>query len=476
MLSPYLRRDVLADRVVSSSKWRCTVNRWKLVVVLAISVIATFGISAVMLASATQPEIIIKCTGLYGDVFGVPSGEPLAPCQWDMAIIHADDTAFAQATGKGVTVGIIDSGVDFTHPDIAPNLDVDLSCSFISDNTPTADPAEIANGDCSNKAAVQDFNGHGSHVASTVAAPINGIGIAGVAPEATLVGLKACTEVGFCFADAVAAALRYAGDQQLDIVNLSLFADPYLFYCKDAAEQKAILNELESAARYAQQRGVLIVASAGNEQADLQHPDIDDTSPDWPPDSAEIRAVKNNCRVAPAELPGVMTVSATGPVGYPGYNLWIADYSSVGMSRVDVAAPGGDYFRATNTRQDAVLGALSSTSDPDNGIWDFFDFLEVNGGPGFDGLTVLADGGYRYGFLNGTSMASPHAAGVAALVKEMHPEWAPGAVKAAVQRSAQQLPCPTELLENDGRERCYGKNGRTSFFGHGLVDAGAAVQ
>jgi subtilisin family serine protease len=184
--------------------------------------------------------------------------------------------------------------------------------------------------------------------------------------------------------------------------------------------------------------------------------------------------VKNNCRVAPAELPGVITVSATGPVGYPGYDLWIADYSSVGMSRVDVAAPGGDYFRATNTRQDAVLGALSSTSDPDNGIWDFYNFLEENGGPGFDGLTVLADGGYRYGFLNGTSMSSPHAAGVAALVKQMHPGWSPGAVKAAVQRSAQQLDCPLVTINNDPRN-CYGENGRTSFFGHGLIDAAAAA-
>lgn len=425
--------------------------------------------------AATQAEITAKCDGLYGGVFGVPNSEPLGPCQWDMAIINASDGGSYQlATGAGVTVGVIDSGIDFTHPDIAPNADVDRSCSFIFDDTPTADPAEVANGDCSNKAAVQDLNGHGSHVASTIAAPINGIGIAGVAPEATIVALKACTEVGYCFADSVAAALRYAGDNDIDIVNLSLFADPYLYYCKSEAEQRAILKELEAAARYAQQHGVLIVASAGNEVADLQHPVIDDISPDWPPGAAEIREVKNNCRVAPAELPGVMTVSATGPIGYPGYDLWIADYSSVGMSRVDVAAPGGDYFRATDTRQDAVLGALSSTSDPDNGIWDFFDFLETNGGPGFDGLTVLADGNYRYGFLNGTSMAAPHGAGVAALVKEMHPGWSPGAVKAAVQRSAQQLSCPSVFLAGDPR-RCYGDGGRTSFFGHGLVDAEAAA-
>ena len=423
--------------------------------------------------AATVPEVTALCSDLYGSVFGVPNGEPLGPCQWDMSVINATDTgSYTKATGAGVKVGMIDSGVDFTHPDIAPNLDVDLSCSFIFDDTPTAHPSEIANGDCSNKGAVQDLDGHGTHTASTVAAPINGIGIAGVAPEATIVGLKACTIAGYCFADSVAAALRYAGDVQLDVVNLSLFADPYLYYCKSDSEQRAILKELEKAAKYAQQRGVTIVTSAGNESSDLQHPGLDTTSPDWPPGTEEERDVKNNCRVAPTELPGVITVSATGPVGYPGYDLWIADYSSVGMSRVDVTAPGGDYFRATGTVQDAILGAITSTSL--SGTWDFFDGLE--GGP-FPGITVTDDGA-RYAYLNGTSMSSPHAAGVAALVKEMHPNWSPGSVKAAVQRSAQHLDCPADwepLGPGDERERCYGGGGRTSFFGHGMVDASAAA-
>jgi subtilisin family serine protease len=430
-------------------------------------------------SAATQDEIIDICQALYAGVFGVPNSEPMGVCQWNMALINAGDSeSYAVATGSGVTVGVIDSGVDRNHPDIAPNLNVDLSCSFIFDDTPTADPGEIGNGDCSNKGAVQDLNSHGTHVASTIAAPINGIGIAGVAPDATIVGLKACTKVGYCFADSVAAALRYAGDIELDVVNLSLFADPYLYYCKNEKEQRAILKELEAAARYAQQRGVLIVASAGNEQSDLQHPGTDSTSPDWPPGAAEIRDVGNNCRVAVAELPGVLTVSSTGPIGYPGYDLWIADYSSVGMSRVNVTAPGGDYFQATGTVQDAVLAALSSTSDPADGIWDFFDFLESSI-PAFDGLTVLSPEGARYGYLNGTSMSSPHAAGVAALVKQMHPKWKPGAIKAAVQRTAQSLECPenwSPLGPGDERERCYGKKGRTSFFGHGMVDAEAAAQ
>ena len=142
--------------------------------------VATLSVSAIALAAATTDELVAICNNLYGEVFGVPNSEPLGACQWDMALINASDSgSYARATGSGVTVGVIDGGVDLTHPDIAPNLDVDLSCSFIFNDTPTANPAEIANGDCSNKGAVQDLAGHGTHVASTIGAPINGIGIAG---------------------------------------------------------------------------------------------------------------------------------------------------------------------------------------------------------------------------------------------------------------------------------------------------------
>ncbi|WP_169053909.1 S8 family serine peptidase [Agromyces sp. H66] len=416
-------------------------------------------------AAGTEGELVDICEELYADTFGTPNAEPLGACQWDMALIGAGTESFANASGEGVSVGVIDSGVDLTHPDIEPNLDLDRSCSFIFDDTPTANPAEIANGDCSNKGAIDDLSGHGTHVASTIAAPVNGVGIAGIAPEATIVALKACTEGGYCFADSVAAALRYAGDQGLDVVNLSLFADPYLYYCKSDAEQRAILAEIESAARYATQRGVLIVASAGNESADLQHPGEDAISPDWPPGSEETRDVGNECRVAPAELPGALTVSSVGPVGIDGYDLWIADYSSVGMSRVDVTAPGGDYFRATGTVQDAVLGALPMDSE----IWAGYDPLSAF----YPGMTVIS-GGAGYGYLNGTSMSSPHAAGVAALVVDRHPGWSPGAVKAAVMRTATPLACPADwqpLNAGDERERCYGDEGRNSFFGTGIVDA-----
>jgi lantibiotic leader peptide-processing serine protease len=427
------------------------------------------GVPGAGWAADTTPAAVARCNTVLSGVMGgqLPSGEPLAACQWDMLQMHATTSgSYAVATGKGVRVGIIDSGVDLDHPDVKPNLDLGLSCSFIYDSTPTADPSEVANGDCSNKPAIQDLAGHGTHVASIIAAPVNGVGIAGVAPQATIVALKACTIEGYCFVDSVAAALRYAGDQRLDVVNLSLFADPYLYYCGNDAQQRALYTQLRDAAKYAQQRGVVIVAAAGNESADLQHPQYDITSPDWPPDAADPRIVGNNCRVAPAEIPGVLAVSATGPFG-------IAEYTSVGMSVVGVAAPGGDLAQTGPlTPPTSILAAAPNPSD----IFDLYDFY--NGF--FPGLTV-ENGGAYYMALDGTSMASPHAAGVAALVRQMHPKWSSGAVIAAVQRSAQPRSCPgpgepVVFDSNLGQAvPCQGGNGRTSYFGHGLVDALAAA-
>ena len=429
-----------------------------LLAVVPSSAVARTGDSTLDAAGASA-----LCEDIFDGTYALPSTEPLAACQWDMSLIHANAAARSLATGQGVRVGVLDSGVDITHPDIAPNLDLADSCSFIFDHDPTALPVEMAGGDCSDKAAVQDRAGHGTHTASTIAAPINGIGIAGVAPKATIVAIKVCSTLGYCFADSVAAGLRYAGDLRLDVVNMSLFADPYLYYCGNDAQQKAILRSIQDAARYAQQRGVLIIAAAGNEASDLAHPTVDTISPDWPPDAAVDRVVHRNCRQAPTQLPGVVAVSATGPVGYPGYGLDLASYSNTGMGQVDVGAPGGDYFAASGTVQDAVLAAWSSTDD---GTFDFFSTLP------FDGLTVI-DHGARYAEINGTSMASPHAAGVAALIIQEHPGWSPSAVASALQRTATPLACPSAWEPQfDGDTRtCKGGASNNSFFGKGIVDA-----
>src|SRR4051812_36870826 len=380
----------------------------------ALAVVVSPGVAAnAAVPIPTEQQI---CSDVFGGVYAPASSEPLAQCQWDMSLIHADQATHSRASGQGVRVGILDSGVDLNHPDIAPNLDLASSCSFVRSDDPTitaglTDPVEAGNGDCSNKAAVQDLGGHGSHVASTVAAPVNGVGIAGVAPKATLVALKACTASTYCYGYAVAAALRYAGDHDIDVVNMSLFADPYLFYCGNEAGQRAMARELQAAARYAQQRGVLLVASAGNETIDLHHPVDDPLSPDGPTDTPITRDVGNNCRVLPAELPGVLTVMATGPVGYPGYTLLIADYSSVGG---DLAAPGGDYFRASGTVQDAILAAMPA----DAAIFQQLDPANATR-PG----VTAGTGAATYALINGTSMAAPHVTGVAALVIQLHPGW-----------------------------------------------------
>src|SRR5262245_41491929 len=365
-------------------------------------------------------------------LFSVPAltgPDPLGACQWDMRAINATaGGSYAVNQGLGARIGDIDTGVDITHPDIAPNLDVAGSCSFIYATTPTANPAEVVTrGDCSNKAAVQDLAGHGTHTAGTIASPINGLGISGVAPKAKLIALKAGTEQGYFFTDSVVDSLVYAGDQRLDAVNMSFFADPWLFNCRNDPEQKAIVQAISRAAAYAQQRGVVLVAAAGNEGIDLNHPTTDEISPDYPPDAAVSRPVNNSCVVLPTELPGVVVVTATGA-----QNL-LAWYSTYG-NLTDVAAPGGSRFQTTplDTARGRVLAPYSHTAG------DLADEDAL-------GRLVQDSSGAYYAWLNGTSMAAPHVAGVVALIRAAHPGLATGAVVGLLRRTATPLGCPSAL-------------------------------
>lgn len=420
---------------------------------LAAAAAIAAGLAVSTPATAATPGALSQeaASAACASYFGVsPGPEPLSACQWDMRTMDVGATSWAKATGAGVSVGVIDSGIDLTHPDLTGHIDLARSCSFIYATTPTADPREVADGDCSVKTAVQDLQGHGTHVATTIAGRVNGVGIAGVAPNATVVALKACTIEGYCFADSVAAALRYAGDQRISVVNLSLFADPYLYYCQSQGDQRAILKTLQDASRYAQQRGVVIVAAAGNEAQDLGHPVSDDISPDWPPDTAIERTVNNSCRVAPAELPGVITVSASGV-------RELASYSNVGTP-VDVTAPGGDATQTPGVTYGRILAGWSSTDA--TGQWEVLAGAHRG---------VEAAGG-RWVWISGTSMASPHVAGVAALIRERHPGWSPAAVAATIRSTATAASCPTDWPEDDPRT-CTGGGGRTSFYGAGMVNA-----
>jgi subtilisin family serine protease len=403
------------------------------------------------------PQAITGCAAQYQPPGGAGVGpDPLSVCQWDMRMINASPAgSYAANQGQGARVGILDTGLDVHHPDIAPNLNLAESCSFILPGTPTADPREYEADpvNCPTKSAVQDYNGHGTHVGGTVAAPINGIGVAGVAPRATLIGLHAGTaHGGYFFTDSVVNGLIYAGVHHLDVVNMSFFADPWLFNCKNDPEQKVIVKAISKAAQFATQNGVVLVAAAGNESTDLDHPTIDTMSPDYPPDAALTRTVGNNCVVLPQELPWVSTISSVGP------QKVLAFYSNYSNSKVDVTAPGGASNQAPNP-YGRVLNAWSSTAPAVSATQPkrMVEECETVGGAPVCAL---------YGWIQGTSMASPHAAGVAALIRAAHPEMPPMAVEAMLQNTAMPMACPPD-------PRCTG-GGQTNFYGNGLVDALAA--
>ena len=428
--------------------------------------IAALVLAATVLAAPPGTNTAATEAAACAALYSVPPNvgpEPLSACQWDMRAIGATSAgSYAVNQGKGARVGDIDTGIDLTNTDIMPNVDVAASCVFLYADTPTSNPAEqVTRGDCSNKAALQDLAGHGTHTAGTIAAPINGIGVAGVAPQATIVVLKAGTEQGYFFTQSVVDALRYAGDQRLDVVNMSFFADPWLFNCRNDKEQKAIIKAISDAAKYAQQRGVVLVAAAGNEGIDMNHPTTDEISPDYPPGAAVSRPVNNSCVVLPTEIPGVVVVTATGAE-----NLlaWYSTYGNI----TDVTAPGGSRFQTPtfDTARGRVLSTYSATAGD----------LAVEAALGR--LVQDASGNY-YAWLNGTSMAAPHAVGVAALIRAAHPGMSRNAVVAMLRSTATGQPCPAALdpgVEFFGApvQFCSGGSGNNNFYGKGLVNALAA--
>src|SRR5262249_39690908 len=131
-----------------------------------------------------------------------------------------------------------------------------------------------------NPAAWNDDNGHGTHTAGTIAAASNGIGIVGVAPNVRIAGIKAGQAAGFFFPGWVVCAFMWAGTHGIDVTNNSYFADPWLFNCKNDPGQRAIWIAEQRAILFAESKGTLVVAAAGNEADDLTHPTQDVTSPD----------------------------------------------------------------------------------------------------------------------------------------------------------------------------------------------------
>ncbi|MEV4788170.1 S8 family serine peptidase [Streptomyces tuirus] len=329
--------------------------------------------------------------------------------RWDMTRIKADK-AWAVSTGSpSVTVGVLDTGVDDRHQDIAPNFD-------------TADSVSCAYGKADTRAgAWRDVGSHGTHVAGTIAAAKNGKGVVGVAPGVKIASVRiAEPSTSMFFAENTICGFIWAGDHGFDVTNNSYYTDPWMFNCPDDPDQAAIIEGVRRAQEYAEGKGSLQVAAAGNSNYDLANKRSDSSSPN---DSTPVnRTITNACIDIPTELPGVVTVAAMGNGNIK------ASYSNFGRDVIDVAAPGGD---------------------------------------GAYGVYSTLPGG-KYGNMNGTSMASPHVAGVAALLKSADPAATPADLRARLGTQATDTACPSD-------SRCTGTTAKNAFFGEGQVDALKAV-
>ncbi len=374
--------------------------------------------------------------------------DSLSGLQWDMRQIHAPEAHAITGGSPTILVGDIDTGLDYTHPDLAANVDSAASANCVSG---------VA---VQGAVAANDDHGHGTHTAGTIAAASNGIGIVGVAPHVKIAGIKAGNADGFFFPEAVVCAFMWAGNHHVNVTNNSYFADPWLFNCRNDAGQRAIWNAERRAIQYAMSKGVVVVAAEGNEADDLAHPTQDVTSPD---DTTPVtRSIHNDCAVIPVEVPGVIGVSATGDLRLKSF------YSSYGIGMVQVAAPGGDSILQRTAA--APNGRVLST-------WPAA-LLTVTCLPA---RRLVDASGATYCYQQGTSMASPHAVGVAALLMSLG--VAPSAVGAALQMTADPLACPADLsiydffpsVSNGAPQTCTGGASYNSFYGAGQINALTAV-
>jgi lantibiotic leader peptide-processing serine protease len=372
-----------------------------------------------------EVESLIAARGAAPDVAADVEGEPLADLQWGMKMIGATaEGSYAVETGNpDVLVGIIDTGIDSTHPDLDDNFNAELSRNFTTDIPLIDGPCnQEPDHSCEDPADV-DEGGHGTHVAGIVGAELNGLGVAGVAPTVSLVNLRAGQDSGYFFLFETLEAYVYAADNGIDVVNMSFFTDPWWANCRDnpddtlqeQIEQRSVVDLSNDALDYAFAHGVTLIAAEGNEHTDLGTPTFDVLSPDYPPGNERVREIDNSCLVIPTEGNHVISVSALGSTGRKAY------YSNYGLEQTVVSAPGGDRreFFGTPTYNTAGLRILSTypaeLAMEEKLITRNFKprtplaVVDCEGKPSQSTCGV-------YVYLQGTSMASPHATGVAALI------------------------------------------------------------
>ena len=269
-----------------------------------------------------------------------------------------------------------------------------------------------------------------------------------------IAGIKAGNAAGFFFPEAVVCAFMWAGDHHINVTNNSYFADPWLFNCKNDPGQRAIWTAERRAIKYAQQQGDVVVAAESNQADDLSHPTQDATSPD--DTTPVLRQIHNDCAVVPVEVPGVIGVTADGNKGFKSF------YSSYGVNTASVMAPGGDSILQLTPA--SPNGRVLST-------WP----ASLLAATCLPARRVVDASGATYCYQQGTSMASPHAAGVAALIMSQYPTLSSNAVAAKLQNTADPVPCPSDLsiyaffpaVDNGAPQVCQGGAGHNSFAGSG---------
>jgi lantibiotic leader peptide-processing serine protease len=335
----------------------------------------------------------------------VPSTAFFFPRQWHMRAIGAHTAWAAGRLGSpNVTVAILDSGIDYKrsqHADLNGLVDHALGAQFTLDNPTCIAPGFLFD-------PTDDLMFHGTHVAATVSS--NALAAAGVTSRTRLVPVKVLgytrNAAGVCGTasgslSAVLAGVLHAADIDADVANMSLGGG----FAK--AGNGRFIGLINRTFNYALRQGTLVVVSAGNEAIDLDH---------------DGNFYKTYC-----STPNTVCVSATGPTAAAGTNgPWtnvdaLAGYSNYGSSAINVAAPGGNAAPVTAACSRAAQG----------------------------GLAICRTGTFVVGS-NGTSMASPHVSGLAALIVETIGKNKPAQVKAILQQSADDLGKP-------GTDPAYGK-------------------
>ena len=283
--------------------------------------------------------------------------EFFAEFQWNMRVTRASNVwKLRDGHGAGTTVCDLDTGIDPTHLDLNGKVDLGVSTSMV-----VTEPD------------ILDYNGHGTFVSSQIAT--NGIGMASVAPQARLCQVKVLDQTGSGLLSDAIAGVIYAADAKVDVINMSFGA---YFTLKDP-DFKAITQDFQRAINYAHKKGVTLVASAGN--GDAQGNGID------------LATDQRGLLQIPAQLDNVISVGATAPHAQAvGTFDDLATYSNFGYPGVDVFAPGGD-FTDGSVIEDLIIGACSSFSDP--GCVD----------------------GNSYSIGAGTSFAAPIVSGEAAVIQ-----------------------------------------------------------